>query len=416
MKFSGNDHGDNAPPATMARKKPPRIPTINLISSSSSAASQTLLLLLPWLGTAAVAATASSSLTSTSASSLALFSQPWTAATSSRRSFLRRPDSHRHQLILPPSLSAQTTTTRATTNGSGNNNNNNNNSSMTAKIITSAKAVPTATMLQMSCIPDDNDNDSENKNKLNDDDNNNNFLFPFDFNLHLPKVTHFFRSTLPPPPEDPIALSGDIVALFVYSYVDHTINEMYAQLSTKMDSTSISTESVELVDVASAVITSTLPTTSAAAAAPATAGIQHPLPVWFDTTHLQTFGSNWLAITHIDTPYAPAIASSGLAFVCIATSWLLCGYISGAFLHRNTIECNPSQAMIITFQTWMGTAVLMILLALGSDKLWSALDTINALSPQARGGLTKADADYIFDSLSVLAFWRFMLNWFLGYR
>ncbi|KAL3757435.1 hypothetical protein ACHAWU_006642 [Discostella pseudostelligera] len=200
--------------------------------------------------------------------------------------------------------------------------------------------------------------------------------------------------------------------------MDHTVNEMYAQLATTksdiiISSTSSSSSAVELLDAVttstSTVITST---TAMVAAAP---GIQH-LPVWFDTTHLQTFGSNWLAITHIDTPYAPAIASSGLAFVCITTSWLLCGYISGAFLHRNTIECNPTQAMIVTFQTWIGTALLMILLALGSDKLWSALDTINALSPQARGGLTKADADYIFDSLSVLGFWRFMLNWFLGYR
>lgn len=209
--------------------------------------------------------------------------------------------------------------------------------------------------------------------------------------------------------------------------MDHTVNEMYAQLSTKMDSSSISASistssaAVEFMDMSTTAIDSNvLPaaTTATIAAAATTTGgiIQQPLPVWFDTTHLQTFGSNWLAITHIDTPYAPAIASSGLAFVCIATSWLLCGYISGAFLHRNTIECNPTQAMIITFQTWMGTALLMILLALGSDKLWSALDTINALSPQARGGLTKADADYIFDSLSVLGFWRFMLNWFLGYR
>lgn len=64
----------------------------------------------------------------------------------------------------------------------------------------------------------------------------------------------------------------------------------------------------------------------------------------------------------------------------------------------------------------MFTAVLMVLLALGSDALWGQLDSINALSAPARGGLTIADADYIFDSLTVLAFWRFMFNWLLGYR
>ncbi|KAL7440290.1 hypothetical protein ACHAXH_007019 [Discostella pseudostelligera] len=362
------------------------------------------LLLMPLL--CAVAATVTpfalgaSSSSSSSVSSLA-FSQPWpsSAAASSPSSscyYLRRYKKnpfikHRRHATLPLPPPPQTMT---------------------------VKSITTATSLHMSCIPDDNDNNTENttnnkRNKVGDDNSsNNNFVSPFDLNLNLPK----FRPTLPPPPEDRIALSGDILALFVYSYMDHTINEMYAQLATKSDiiisSTSSSSSAVELLDAATSSTTVITSTTAMVAAAP---GIQH-LPVWFDTTHLQTFGSNWLAITHIDTPYAPAIASSGLAFVCITTSWLLCGYISGAFLHRNTIECNPTQAMIVTFQTWMGTALLMILLALGSDKLWSALDNINALSPQARGGLTKADADYIFDSLSVLGFWRFMLNWFLGYR
>jgi hypothetical protein len=32
-----------------------------------------------------------------------------------------------------------------------------------------------------------------------------------------------------------------------------------------------------------------------------------------------------------------------------------------------------------------------------------------------RGGITRADADYVFDSLSVLALWRLMYNWLLGY-
>lgn len=64
----------------------------------------------------------------------------------------------------------------------------------------------------------------------------------------------------------------------------------------------------------------------------------------------------------------------------------------------------------------MVTALLMVGLALGSDALWGQLDGMNPLSDAARGGLTKADADYIFDSLTVLAFWRFMLNSILGYR
>ena len=60
--------------------------------------------------------------------------------------------------------------------------------------------------------------------------------------------------------------------------------------------------------------------------------------------------------------------------------------------------------------------LLMVGLVLGSDAVWGQLDVIHPLSAPARGGLTKAEADYIFESLSVLAFWRWMFNYLLGYR
>jgi len=230
----------------------------------------------------------------------------------------------------------------------------------------------TSTALQMSSIPDDNDD--------------NNFL---------EKIKNY---SLPPAPEDPIALGGDMVALFVYSYLDHTVNEQIADTAAKLD------------NVADLVATASYdPATGAADAATA-------LPVWFDAAHLHTFGHNWLAGGVVEIPYAPAIAQSGLAFVSIATSWLLCGYFSGAFLNSNTLECTAAEALGVTLRTWMGMAILMVLLALGSDALWGWLDGMNALSAPARGGLTRADADFIFDSLTVLAFWRFMFNWLLGYR
>jgi len=223
----------------------------------------------------------------------------------------------------------------------------------------------------MSSIPDDNGSNSSNDNAD-------------QFN---------FKITLPPAPEDPIALSGDILALFVYTYLDHAINFLYAEATAKMDV------------VSDYLVTTNDPQNNAPS-----------LPVWFDPSHLQTFGNNWLANNHMETPYAPAIAASGLAFVSISTSWLVCGYFSGAFLNKNTLECDTPNAMVITLKTWMGTACLMVLLALWSDFLWGQLDEVNALSDQARGGLTKADADYIFDSLTVLAFWRGMFNWLLGYK
>mmetsp|Transcript_3690 Transcript_3690/g.7149 ORF Transcript_3690/g.7149 Transcript_3690/m.7149 type:complete len:281 (+) Transcript_3690:162-1004(+) len=231
---------------------------------------------------------------------------------------------------------------------------------------------PSLAGLQMSTIHDDND-----------DDNNSILMDPI----------KTFK--LPPAPEDTIALGGDMIALFVYSYLDHTVNDLYLN-------------AVAEVDNVADLVTLPNPTNSE--------GLTASLPVWFDPANLNTFGHNWLAIHNIDIPYAPAIAHSGLAFVSLATSWIVCGYFSGAFLTRNTLECKPSQAMVVTLQTWVGTCCLMVLLALGSDALWGALDSINALSAPARGGLTKADADFIFDSLTVLAFWRFMFNWLLGYR
>ena len=72
------------------------------------------------------------------------------------------------------------------------------------------------------------------------------------------------KDFLPPLPEDHMALSGDVLALFVYSYLDHTVSALYAEAST--------------IDVADLVATST-----SAENAPS-------LPVWFDPTHLNEFG------------------------------------------------------------------------------------------------------------------------------
>ena len=224
--------------------------------------------------------------------------------------------------------------------------------------------------LQMSTVPDDED----------------------DIFYTTNNIVDQFKNLLPPKPEDQIALGGDIVALLTYTYLDHIINEIFIEASAEMDV-------AELVAYD--------PNT-------ASGGVQ--LPVWFDSANLATFGKNWLAHTHTEVAYAPAISASGLAFVSISICWMICGYFSGAFLNENTLNCNVDKAMKVTFKTWIGTCILMIMLALSSDAMWGWLDSINALSAPARGGLTTYDADYIFDSLTVLAFWRVMYNWLLGYR
>jgi hypothetical protein len=98
--------------------------------------------------------------------------------------------------------------------------------------------------------------------------------------------------------------------------------------------------------------------------------------------------------------------------------------------------------MIVTLRTWAGTAILVVLIAYLSDAAAVAhhatslplldygtyyLDELRhvVLQPyinehtgdasDPRGGITRADADNVFDSLTVLAFWRLMYNWMLGY-
>ena len=196
------------------------------------------------------------------------------------------------------------------------------------------------------------------------------------------------KESLPPLPEDHIALSGDVVAVFVYSYLDHTAHDLCEE-ATRMDVG----EYLTTIDSVNA----------------------PPLPVWFDVTHINDFG-HWLADYSSSASYAPAIASGGLAFVVMATCWIVSGYFSGAFLMKNTLECDSKNALLVTGKTWFIMAVLMVGFALGSDALWQELDMIHPLSDPARGGLTKSDADYIFDSLSVLAFWRWIFNYLMGYR
>ena len=192
------------------------------------------------------------------------------------------------------------------------------------------------------------------------------------------------------PPEDMFALVGDVLTLFVYSYADHIANEAYAASVAESEALAFSQDLAGNMDVS--------------------------LPVWFDHSNLYSFGPQWLAHQQIEIPYAPAIAASGLSFVLFSSVWILCGCLSGAFQTENTLECKTSRSLEVTGRTWVFASIVMIALALGSDALWGQLDEINALSAPARGGLTRADADYIFDSLSVLAFWRFLLNGLFGYR
>ena len=197
------------------------------------------------------------------------------------------------------------------------------------------------------------------------------------------------KKYLPPPPEDQLAMSGDIIALFVYAFLDHFLNDLMASTLASVDSG------------------------TAAAIDPETAtqlAMSTAIPVWYDVAaHAGTPFNGVSVLPALGyVPYAPAISTAGTSAVILVSSWLFTGWITGAFLYKNTLECSVQKAVAIVGRTWISATVITVGIALASDA-WCDCATNPSL-----GGLTKADADFIFGSLSVLAMWRFVLGSILG--
>mmetsp|Transcript_1625 Transcript_1625/g.4734 ORF Transcript_1625/g.4734 Transcript_1625/m.4734 type:complete len:327 (-) Transcript_1625:31-1011(-) len=197
------------------------------------------------------------------------------------------------------------------------------------------------------------------------------------------------KKFLPPPPEDQLAMGGDIIALFVYAFLDHFLNDLMASA-----------------------LASTDPAT-AAAIDPETAtqlAMTTAIPVWYDIS--QHAGTPFNGVSVLPSlgyvPYAPAISTAGTSAVILVSTWLLTGWITGAFLYKNTLECSVSKAVATVGRTWVSATVISVGIALASDAWY------DCVTNPSLGGLTKADADFLFGSLSVLAMWRFVLSSMLG--
>lgn len=136
------------------------------------------------------------------------------------------------------------------------------------------------------------------------------------------------------------------------------------------------------------------------------------LPVWFDPLSSAPYGNvplnSALPIEHHIT-YAPAISSAGSASVLLCSIWMLCGYITEVFCFKNTVECSRSQAILVTTKTWILSSIIMMMIAYTSDILLGSIDSLHKIT-----GLSRVDADFILDSLSVLLVWRFILSSFFG--
>ena len=110
--------------------------------------------------------------------------------------------------------------------------------------------------------------------------------------------------------------------------------------------------------------------------------------------------------------YAPAISTPGMSFVLISSVWLFCGYFTGAFLYSSTLQCSAEKSVKVTSFTWFFTCAIMVAISLASQYIVGCVDVVKSFSDI---GLTKADSDFLFDSLGVLLVWRYILNYMLGY-
>lgn len=197
-----------------------------------------------------------------------------------------------------------------------------------------------------------------------------------------------WRDSLPPMPEDHIVLTGDIFSLFVYCNMDHITDDLFSEDSMLHALVTSSPNSIQV-------------------------------PVWSDAS-LHNFGSSLLReimnqqqIAHIgpsllnpeNVPiphYTPIFLSPGISFVLFTTAWIISGFFNRSFSLRNTLQCDPAQAVNIVFQTWIFTAAMMFIVALVSGQMCGC-DFIGSV------GMSKSDVEFILDSLTVLAVWRFTL-------
>lgn len=210
---------------------------------------------------------------------------------------------------------------------------------------------------------------------------------------------------LPPPPEDQLSLAGDVACLFLYTFIDHFVNSMYNVYLNSPDTiVKLSAYSaIESVSVATSEVSTSILGGDMASKS---------LPVWFDTLSAAPFGNvpltSALPLEHHIT-YSPAIATGGMASVLLCSAWLVSGYFTGAFRFKNTFTASPSKAVLITAKTWVFSSLIMLGVAYGSDSLIGCVDCLHKSV-----GITKADADFIFDSLSVVLIWRYILSSFFG--
>lgn len=194
------------------------------------------------------------------------------------------------------------------------------------------------------------------------------------------------RKSWPPPPEDTLVLTGDVCSLMIYCFMDHLLDSSLSEESVLHSLVTSSSTSIQV-------------------------------PSWSDAS-LHNFGSSLLReilnqqqiakigtfanAEHVSPHYTPCLKSAGISFILLTSCWILSGYFNRSFSLQNTIAANPNDALKITLRTWIFTALMVFGVALGTSRLCGCeyLGTV---------GLSKSDVEFIVDSLTVLATWRFIV-------
>jgi hypothetical protein len=180
--------------------------------------------------------------------------------------------------------------------------------------------------------------------------------------------TLFKKPKLPPLPENTLILGGDVAWLFFYSFLDHTLHDLFVK----------TTASVE----------------------PDIVGIH---AAWIDMVNKPAEFMAASSEYGMSQPYSPALDSPGICAVLFATLWLVNGYFQQSFSYQNTVSCESHTAVQVAAKTWAGAALGMLVLAYTSDAM-----SLAGLQHQV-GGLTQTDLDFILSSLPVMVCWRWMI-------
>lgn len=217
---------------------------------------------------------------------------------------------------------------------------------------------------------------------------------------------------LPEPPQDHLTLAGDMASLFLYAFMDHFTSQVY---------------------MASLFATST---SAAEAAHRLDPMVQATTPVWLDALALGPQSVDHVLFLDLESRFMPhfttLLDSAGMASVSLASCWLVAGLFHQAFHYRNTLDCSTHRVIRVTGQTWLTACFLLVLLTSASQHwIMNNMDmmeedtVVSTLVLMTEGRiispvgdwfrvLSRADCDYIFNSLGVVLWWRFLLSFFLG--